>query len=372
MPQKYINVMISSRCNDPFPPDQSEITLSDIRKEIKEELEGLELLTDEFVKVWINEDASPEEGSTDSWDTCLQQVKRADILICLYNGNAGWAKEDSEIGICHAELQEALTTAPAKVRLIKLKESPELDKNPRNVLFQKYVTTMGLFRGAEVNTVKDLEQTIKRTLLTAIIDMVKLGTREAKKGKFYLGEALEWSKLDFSERKKLMESTVRRALLMRGQTREIDSNVFVSVAGMYLLFVCHSVPAAFSISAAREMIGKPFLKDYEYAPLIEEGQGGPIHIIACHKNITENQAMSLLGFPDATIIQTPFGIYVADGIQKIQIIFLANCRDESTTLHGIQRFFEWLNQSGEGQLLSSRASSRRKIIKTIYNELMSD
>jgi hypothetical protein len=64
-----------------------------------------------------------------------------------------------------------------------------------------------------------------------------------------------------------------------------------------------------------------------------------VHVIACHKGVTENQAVGLLGFPDATIVTPAFGVYVADNVQKIQLILLANCRDESSTRYAVQRFF---------------------------------
>jgi len=90
-----------------------------------------------------------------------------------------------------------------------------------------------------------------------------------------------------------------------------------------------------------------------------------VHIIACHKSVTENQAVGLLGFPDATIITPPFGVYVADNIQKVQLVFLANCRDESSTRYAVQRFFDWLNRSGEATYLADRARGRKAIVRRL-------
>ena len=95
---------------------------------------------------------------------------------------------------------------------------------------------------------------------------------------------------------------------------------------------------------------------------------GPAHVIACQKSVTENQAVNLLGFPDATIVTTAFGIYVADNIQKIQLILLANCRDESSTRYGVQRFFDWLARSGEAKFLAARARGRSTIITAIAEQ----
>ena len=82
----------------------------------------------------------------------------------------------------------------------------------------------------------------------------------------------------------------------------------------------------------------------------------------------ESQATKLLGFRDATVVSARFGVFVADSVQKIQFAFIVNCRDESTTRHGVQRFFEWLEQTGENELVTQRAKSRASIVKAIAKE----
>jgi hypothetical protein len=100
-----IRVMISSRCNDPIPFRGKPAKLTEIRIELKNNLEKELLFGSQLYEVWINEDAPPAEGSADSWDTCMEQVRLADIVLVLYNGNAGWAKEGADVGICLGELQ---------------------------------------------------------------------------------------------------------------------------------------------------------------------------------------------------------------------------------------------------------------------------
>lgn len=70
-----------------------------------------------------------------------------------------------------------------------------------------------------------------------------------------------------------------------------------------------------------------------------------------------------LGFLDATVVSPPFGIYVADDIQKTQMVSIANCRDEISTRHHIQLFIQWLNEQGEDRLLT------QKILDTIIGNL---
>ena len=117
---KKISVMISSRCKDQIIFENKTQEISNVRSKLKQELESIKLFDKDLFEVWINEDAPPEEGSQDSWEHCMTQVSQANIVLVLYNGNSGWAKEDGDVGICHAELQTALSHAPAKVRLIQI------------------------------------------------------------------------------------------------------------------------------------------------------------------------------------------------------------------------------------------------------------
>jgi hypothetical protein len=134
------------------------------------------------------------------------------------------------------------------------------------------------------------------------------------------------------------------------------------------LLVPEAIPAAITVGAAKEMVGQPFLYDHELAKFLEGERGGPVHVIGCHKNATEAQAIKLLGFPDATVVSAPFGVFVADNIQKVQFAFIVNCRDESTTRHGVQWFFKWLAQSGEEALVADRARARARIVSAIAKE----
>ena len=50
------------------------------------------------------------------------------------------------------------------------------------------------------------------------------------------------------------------------------------------------------------------------------------------------------------------------------MVLIGNCRDETTTRHGVQRLFDWLEQTGDVARLARRAHSKTKIIKAIYAE----
>jgi len=381
---RNIRVMISSRCNDPFPADgKTSPTLTTIRRELKKEIVAQELFGQTAFEVWINEETPPQGGTWDSWETCLNAVKDCDILIALYNGNAGWASEAGDIGICHDELSTAYSTAPGKVRLIALTAiaTDNSAAGQRNKRFQEYVATQTPFRGDEVKTVADLKQRVREALRDAVVKLTQSGVLEASRGQSYTGQALDWNRMNFAQRQAAMVAVLRDALGKRtgavlrdalGQPTNVvddDSRLFVRLNNQEVLFVPEAVPAAMSVAPAREMVGQPFLKDHTYASVLTGKRAGPVHLIACHKTISEAQAMKLLGFPDATVVTTPFGVYVADNVQKIQLVLIANCRDEANTRHGVQRFFEWLRQTGEGALLAQRAAARARIINSIAKEL---
>ena len=363
-----IRVMISSRCNDPIKFHGETARLSDVRFQLRKELEEVKLLDSQLFDVWINEDAPPAEGNRDSWETCLQQVREADIVLVLYNGNAGWAKEDGEIGICHAEYATALEISPAKVRIIELPLAANLS-GKRHQRFQAYYGTQSPFRGAAAESGEDVITRCRQALREAVAGMVRLGVREARKGRLYAGAALDWSRLDYHEREREMKKALKATLQDRHGSTDHELGMVAAAGGKSILFCCHAVPAAMSQSGARELVGQPFLRDHELVQSLPANVAGPVHIIAAHRTVTESQALKMLGFPDAIVVFPPFGIYAADPVYKVQLVFIRNCADETSTRHGVQRFFEWLEQSGESDLLVERAQSRMRIVKTLAKEL---
>ena len=140
-----------------------------------------------------------------------------------------------------------------------------------------------------------------------------------------------------------------------------DNVAAVEIRGLTIGFVCDSIPASMSTAAARELVGQPFLNDYRHTETWDAAIHGPVHVIACQKGVTESQAVRQLGFPDAVVVSAPFGVYVADDVQKIQMVFIVNCRDETTTHVNVQAFLNWLNDHGEAKFLVERAKNRRQI-----------
>jgi hypothetical protein len=100
-----------------------------------------------------------------------------------------------------------------------------------------------------------------------------------------------------------MEEAMIESLANRPSAAKTSVGVVVQIKGNSVLLKLHASPASLSESAAREMVGQPFLADHKlHAELKKLKAVGPIHLIACPKTVTETQALKMLGFPDATIV----------------------------------------------------------------------
>lgn len=211
-----LRLMLSSKCEVGFPPASGR-QLSDIRRDLKADIEKMEIAGKKAFEVWINEEAPPSGGTWDSWDVCMEAVKACDILIVVSNGDAGWAGNAGEVGICHAEMMTGLSLAPAKVRLIALPNVAitEDAAGIRNSRFQRELNTQSLFRGGTVETEKALKSRVFEALHDAVVALAQAGVGDAAKGKYSSGAALDWTRLDFSARRDQMVAIVRHALLGR-------------------------------------------------------------------------------------------------------------------------------------------------------------
>jgi hypothetical protein len=78
---------------------------------------------------------------------------------------------------------------------------------------------------------------------------------------------------------------------------KLEDTVVLNIQGEQVAMVCDCIPASMSVAAARELIGQPFLSDYQMAKKLSPGVAGPVHLIACQKSVSESQALRQLGFP---------------------------------------------------------------------------
>lgn len=366
-----LTLMISSRCADEISYQSKLQPLGVLREDLKAKLEKITIGGKQVFKVWIHEDESNASALINNWDECLDKARDADVFIVLYNGRAGWVGSDNPVrnglGICHAELSAAYNSSPAKVRSIHFKTLVPAVAGSSDEEFQTYVRTRKA-PAAQVTTGEEALQRAEELAAAIVLSLARAGVGVNSSGSYYAGEALEWSRLKFQRRREVMTAAMVELLREKagGPQKQPSSNVaIVRIQDSTIGFVCDSVPASMSTPAARELVGQPFLDDHFHAADWDPAICGPVHVIACQKNVTETQAIRQLGFPDAVVVSAPFGVYVADDVQKIQMAFVCNCRDRTTTREKVQSFLNWLNEHGEARYLVRRAAHRRKIAELI-------
>lgn len=380
MPQAKLTLMLSSRSDNSTVMDSNggEVKLATVRKELKKELEAETFLGVRLLTVWINEEEVRGYEPT-SWEDCVAQAETCDIFISLFDGSAGWSDERKNpgLGICHAEFEIAHSASPQKVAVVQMQSAKVTSAADRNFLasltkanpFKAFVGT-----AKQPTTKAEVIMGVKKTAREMILRAAHEGSRQFKRSGPNLGQALDWSRFNYQERADAIKSVINESLGSRTNSTSLPPNAIIEIDGQPTLLVSHAVPGPFGVAMAREMAGQPFLRDHAY---ISELAGkisnsgavaGPVHVIGCSKTVTEAQAISLLGFPDATIIVDRFGVYIADEVQKIQMCLIAGCSDPSSTKHGIQRFFDWLERSGEHTFLSKRAQARRAIVDVIIEQ----
>ena len=366
-----IKVMLSSRCGDRFPLAAAKSrTLSETRMDLKKSIEATRPLGQSLFEVWINEDRT-DDGSKPAWDHCMDQAADCDIFIAIFNGNAGWEDSAGTVGICHAELEKAYCLAPGKVFIVNTheKKNPAAPVRDIDIRFQQYVESLRQFEARNVTSEATLVGAVNRTLSQAIVKMVQRGVQGASLGTNHVGPALDWSRLSYTKRAEKMRLAVLEALKQGHPDAAVfESSVSRRIAGKDVLFVVGAIPDAMSVPAAREEVGQPHLLDHRLSGRLKKFYGGPVHVVACHKGNTESQARAMLGFPDATVVSAPFGIYIADPVQSIQIVLIAQCRDDTSTRIGVQRFLEWLDAAKQAGELVRQAVKRKSVVKVLAGE----
>jgi hypothetical protein len=351
---KHIKIMLSSRNNSKF----GKKTLSNIRKELKKIIEKEKLFEKNIYEVWINEE---EVSSNETWDECIKQARENDIVIVLYNGEAGWVRnEKDKIGICHAEMMAAIESSSEKVYVIDISNGKIGQKDAD----RKFYNDIQAYRKmGKAKNLTELKSVVKQIVFEATLKLFKKGVKSSKKSQ-NLGTILEWKKFNYDTRSKKIKQSLKEKF-------EIINNDLVIYKDNSRKILCklHALPDSASVSAAKERVGQPFLNDIYESKILKNYDGGVVHFIGCYKNITESQVRKIMGFPDIILIKDEFGIYVADKIYKIQMVFLEKCIDENNTIKQLENFFDWLSRSGENEDFINRAKDRKEIILKIAEKM---
>jgi Domain of unknown function (DUF4062) len=369
-----IQVMLSSRCLVDIPGSGGKVTLSSVRIDLKKQIEEMLLVDGKSgFEVWINEKGRSGPGDETSWEYCVSQAQDCDLFVSIFNGQSGWMRQGETEGICEAELEAAIGSNLSKVQIVQLDPlNPRTKRSEKasDSRFMQYVEDLRLFSGKATDAAS-LRTQVLGTVQEAVVKMaLRGGASGGSAAKAYLGQALDWNRLNFAERKASIEKELVQALRQRPRSRTLDKQTVVTpIASRLIVMRCAGLPAPIGVAAARELVGQPFLKDHELVPEMREGDVGPVHLIGCHAGVTESQARRQLGFPDAIVVTTPQGVWVADPIQNIQVLFLRNCVDAVSTRVRLQDALDWLDHSGEAEALAERAAKRARIARAVAKEV---
>ncbi len=355
-----IRIFISSRVNSAFERLDKNFFLKDLRQYIREELEKETFLDENVLQVLINEESFNSDISKDAFDNCMEVLRSCNIVLILYNGEAGWAITDySSNGICYEEFLIAMNEFSGMCYMLDVSRYFQLPaKGPektRNDEFAEHVRK-AFPHGVEIiaNSVEEMKNKILTQFKGCILASVEKSFETRKRivaSSSVFGETLDWSKLDYSERQAAMDSILKAT--------------FDNIPGLEkVIKAFHAIPDNMSVADARNMIGRPFIEEYK---LIEGKNAtyGIIHIVTVYGNATEIQVKNLVGYPDLAVIKGPFGYYLWEKHSQIQMIFLIKCINPPTIK---SRFFElvnWLNRSGERLKIVHRAGARFLILKAI-------
>ncbi|MEN2281634.1 hypothetical protein AAGF08_05795 [Algoriphagus sp. SE2] len=356
-----IKIFLSSRVNSSFSNLDPKKSLKDLRKFLQEEIEKEYFLEEKIFEVLINEGTFDSTLSKDAFENCMDSLRSSNVIIILFNGEAGWpiADLDSSNGICHEEYLAALQEfgdMSFGINISKFFKLPEKGKAfERNESFALDVEND--FKHMETIEAKDFNELknkcliqIKRYLIKALENSFRTQKRVVA-GSSIIPETLDWSKLSYSERIAKMKETLQSAL--------VSNPVFSNMICRY-----YAVPDSMSVADARNQLGRPFL--YEQNEIIGSGKtAGVVHFIAVYGRVTASQVKSLVGYPDLTVINTPFGFYLWEKNVHIQIFFLQSCINSNLIKLRIGQIEIWLNSSREKANIQMRAERRFQILNAI-------
>lgn len=372
MKPKKIKLMISSRCSDLISIGKDEITFTDLRDYVLTELEKETFLGDPIFDVVISEKIIEPADDT-SWNKCLKEIVESDIILVWFTGHEGYKDKGKSIGICFAEYIEALQSNPSKVYILdfrKLKllfaDKTEIEDNVKSKSEfalevskkDKWLQKTEISKCTSLATLKkEVKKKCYEITRAGITNFVLTGSQTLRQLNHKFGEGLQWSKLNYRFRQEAIKHYLERAII-----KFLAEPDFVQLQNACIL---HALPDAMSVAEARELVGRPYLKDLEHLTIKSIG---PVHFIGVYKNATESQLRDVIGHQDVAIIQESFGFYVWDLINHVQLVYITNCKDPEVTTLRTQEFFTWLRLHSETNYVIDRATRRLEILKVIDSQ----
>lgn len=360
-----IRIFISSKVNPVFEGlDEKDYTIGKLRAYLKSELEKEMFIGVKCISVILNEEGFEQDFTEDAFNACIKQVSKADIIVILYNGDAGWAPEKklNYNGICHEEYLAAVKDHPGMTFGINIsgyfkKSKYSTEQKQRNRTFQDDIDSLYRFHEyAEAKTTVELQDYILRHVrgyISQSIEQAFQAKKEVDKSNIIFGKTLDWSKLSYKER--------------ANQLKHYADKAFEGFDAFKDIIIEHNViPDNMSVPEARNYIQRPFLYDHDLITGSKKRKG-VIHIISVYGNATESQIKNLVGHPDITVIKTPFGYYLWEQTSHIQIFFLINYRNPNVIRTRMHQVEIWLKSSKELQKVQQRSLARYSILKAILD-----
>ena len=128
-----VRVLVSSRNSEYETEAGGKFDLKALRQALKQEIEDARLFGEQIFDCWVNETEPTKSAARDLWDECVAEVRRAHVVLVLYNGDAGWTSNDEGIGICQAELQAAVACGPGADTRYPVAARPCEEEAPRRL-----------------------------------------------------------------------------------------------------------------------------------------------------------------------------------------------------------------------------------------------
>lgn len=359
-----LKVFLSSRNNDTIKLDgKTGDSLTDIRVWLRDELEKIKMFDKDFLDIRINETFGATT-TLDSYNECLKEVRKSDLIIALYNGVAGWAPKGIVLGICHSELSTAMDISMRKTAIINIEKYFEItpadkDEKTRNEKFKKYIEPLNRFTNplkvigdqTSDNFKQSLLESIKRVIYNHLSDRIKISNSYYNlSGNNKI--SLDWKKLKYSDRDKLITDKLEGLVLNSPNFSKFITKSF-------------SIPDNMSVSDAKSFTGRPFLNDQDIILTGKKKTFGPVHFIGVYGNATELQVKNLIGFPDISAIRDDFGLYVWEQNTHVQLVFLIDCKTPEAIESNFLLFNNWCESTGEFENIKKRAEARIHILKAI-------
>lgn len=177
---RKIRVMISSRS---LVPVFGGTPLQEVRERLRTFLHGIRWQQADvggiagrdqsLFDVWIHEDDVGRAANTSTLEMSLREINKTDIILLLYTGEAGSAHDDAELGICHAELKEALDRRSELVIVMDLLPL-SASTAAKDISFREYVNRLEIPR-MQASDEALLHSKVAEALQECIARLVKRG-----------------------------------------------------------------------------------------------------------------------------------------------------------------------------------------------------